>query len=252
MGSVVLPKALRVRRWSRAGNLPLEAFLQAMKVGDLAKGLELLEQGRAVLWSQTLALQGTHLEDLTDELRTQFQTLLQSMSAAAEYDDTQHSDPTVRDQTYAAYNRFQQLLTEIRASPGLERFMRGPSYSELLHVASANPVIIIAASDGPASHVLIIPSPSAPPTHLVLNKITSTDLGILGDHFRGLDLNVRAMSGLAVAAKERGLCIDRRRLDPAVRKLHQALRSLWTDIVKPILECLGLRVCVVTMNPSRF
>jgi tetratricopeptide (TPR) repeat protein len=249
MGSVVLPKSLRVRRWSRAGNLSLEAFLQAMEVDDLAKGLELLEQGRAVIWSQTLALQGTHLEDLTDEQKSQFQTLLQSMSAAAEHDDTQHSDPTVRDRTHAGYNQFQQLLTDIRASPGLERFMRGPSYSDLLHVAAANPVIIIAASDG-ASHALIISSPSAPATHLVLNKITSTDLAILGDHFRGLDLNVRAMSGLAVATEERGICIDRRRLDPAVRKLHQALRSLWTDIVKPILGSLGLRVCVVNLNSS--
>jgi tetratricopeptide (TPR) repeat protein len=251
MGSVVLPKALRVRRWSRAGNLPLEAFLQSMKVDDLAKGLELLEQGRAVLWSQTLALQDTHLENLTDERKTQFQTLLKSMSAAAEHDDTQHSDPTVRDRTHAAYNRFQHLLTEIRASPGMKRFMRGPSYSDLLHVASANPVIIIAASDA-ASHALIISSPSAPATHLVLNKITSTDLGILGDHFRGLDLNVRAMSGLAVATEERGIMIGRKRLDPAVRKLHQALKSLWTGIIKPILDCLGLRVCVVNMNTSRF
>jgi hypothetical protein len=173
------------------------------------------------------------------------------MSAAAEHDDTQHFDPNVRDRAHAAYNRFQQLVTDIRASPGLERFMRGPSYSELLHVSSANPVIMIAASKA-ATHALIIPSPCASPTHLALNTITSTDLGILGDHFRGLDLNVRAMSGLAVPTEERGIMIGRRRLDPAVRKLHQALRSLWMDIVKPILDCLGLRVCVFDMNTSRF
>jgi hypothetical protein len=61
MGSVVLPKLSRLRRWSEAGTLPLEAFLQAMKVKDLAKGLELLDLGRAVLWSQILALQDMYL-----------------------------------------------------------------------------------------------------------------------------------------------------------------------------------------------
>jgi hypothetical protein len=256
MGSVILPKPLRLRRWSEAGNLPLEAFLQAMKVEDLAKGLELLELGRAVLWSQTLALQDTDLKGLTDERKTQVQVLLQSMSAAAEHDDSQHSDLTALDRTHAAYNQFQHLLKEIRASPGLERFMRGPSCSELLHVASANPVIIVAASDA-ACHALIISSPSAPPIHLVLNKIAISDLELLGHDTRGLDSNVRASSGLSVATEERGMKIHGkgRRMDPAlaaVRELHQALRRLWVDIVKPILDCLGFKVCGLTLDALRF
>jgi tetratricopeptide (TPR) repeat protein len=253
MGSAVLTKLSRLRRWSKAGNLPQEAFLQALKVKDLAKGLELLEHGRAVLWSQTLALQGTHLQGLTDERKIQVQTLLQSISAVVEHGDTPHSDFTERDRTHAVYNRFQQLLTEIRASPGLERFMRGPSYSELLHVASANPVIIVAATDA-ACHALIITSPSAAPIHLVLNKIAISDLELLGDDIRGLDSNVRASSGFSVATEERGIKSsgNGRRMDSAVRKLHQALRRLWVDMVKPILDRLSLEVCGVTPNPLRF
>jgi hypothetical protein len=253
MGSAVLSKLSRLRRWSEAGDLPLEAFLQAMKVKDLAKGLELLEMGRAVLWSQTLALQGTHLQGLTDERKTQVQALLQSMSTAVEHEDTQQSDPTARDRTHAAYNRFQLLLTEIRASPGLERFMRGPSYSELLQVASAHPVIVIAASDA-ACHALVISFASEPPTHLVLNKIAISDLELLGQDIRGLDSNVRALSGRSDATEERGIIITGkgRRMDPAVRKLHQALRILWVDLVKPILDCLSFKVCEVTLNLLRF
>jgi tetratricopeptide (TPR) repeat protein len=252
MGSVVLPKPSRLRRWSEAGHLPLEAFLQAMKVQDLAKGLELLELGRAVLWSQTLALQDTDLHGLTDEQKTQVQTLRQSMSAVVENGDTPHSDLTVRDRTHAAYNQLQQLLTEIRTSPGLERFMRGPSYSELLHVASANPVVIVAASDA-ACHALIISSPSAPPIHLVLNKIAISDLELLGHGIRGLDSNVRALSGLSVVTEDRKATItgNEGRTDLAVRELHQALRRLWFDMVKPILDRLGFEVCGVTLDPSR-
>jgi hypothetical protein len=253
MGSVVLPKPSRLRRWREAGNLPLEAFLQAMTVKDPAKGLELLELGRAVLWSQTLALQGMHLQGLTDKCKTQLQALLQSMSAAVDHEDMPQLDPTARDRTYAAYNQFQHLLTDIRASPGLERFMRGPSYSELMHVASANPVVIVAASDA-ACHALIISSPSAPPTHLVLNQIASTDLAILGREMRGLDSNVRALSGLSVVTEDRKATItgNEGRTDRAVRELHQALRRLWVDMVKPIIDCLGFKVCRLTLDALRF
>jgi hypothetical protein len=171
------------------------------------------------------------------------------MSAAVEHEDTEQSYSTARDRTHAAYNRFQLLLTEIRASPGLERFMRGPSYSELLQVASKNPVIVIAASDA-ACHALVISSPSEPPTHLRLNKIAVNDLELLGHDIRGLDSNVRAVSGLSIATEERGMNTTGkgRRVDLAVRKLHQALRKLWVDLVKPILDCLGFKVCEVTLK----
>jgi hypothetical protein len=251
MGSAVLPKLSRLRRWSEAGNLPLEALLQAMRVKDLAKGLELLEQGRAVLWSQTLALHDTHLQGLAHERKTQVQTLLQSMNAVVEHDDTLHSDLTVRDRTHAAYNRFQQLLIEIRASPGLERFMQGSSYSELAHVASTHAVIVVAASRA-ACHALILSSPSASPTHLVLNRIATTDLDILGHEIRGLDRNVRAMSGLAAAMEVRGVFVSKKGEGPAIQKLHQALRRLWVDMVKPVLDCLDFKVCVMTLNLSLF
>jgi hypothetical protein len=175
------------------------------------------------------------------------------MSAAVEHEGTQKSDSTAHDRTHAAYNRFQLLLTEIRASPGLERFMLGPSYSELLQAASEHPVIVIAASDA-ACHALVICSPFEPPTHLVLNKIVISDLELLGHDIRGLDSNVCALSGLSDATEERGIIITGkgRRMDLAVRKLHQVLRRLWVDIVKPILDCLGFKVCEVTLNPLLF
>jgi hypothetical protein len=247
MGSVVLPKLARLHRWRKAGNLPLEALLQAVKAKNLRTGLELLEQGRAVLWSETLAMQGPEPQGLPDELRLQLQTLLQSLSAAAEHGNTQQSDLAVHDRTHSDYNQLQQLLKDIRASPGLERYMRGPSYSDLMQVASSHPVIIVAASDT-ACHALVLSSASGPPAHLVLNKIVSSDLEVLGHDIRGLDLNVRALSGLAVTADERGASENRQSEDPEVRTLHEALRRLWVDIVKPILVCLGLEVCGVTRN----
>jgi tetratricopeptide (TPR) repeat protein len=248
MGSVVLPKLARLRRWQKTGNLPLEALLQAVKANNLHTGLELLEQGRAVLWSETLAIEGTYLQGLPDEWKSRMQMLMQSTSAAVEHSATQHSVLTARDRAYATYTQLQQLLKDIRASPGLERFMRGSSYSELVQVASAHPVIILAASDT-ACHALVLSATSVSPTHLVLNKISSTDIELLGHDIRGMDLNVRALSGLVAANQVRGASVNGKREDPALRKLHQALRRLWADVVKPILDCLGFKVCGMTLDP---
>jgi hypothetical protein len=249
LGTVILDKMSRLRRWLRAANLPQDALLHALKANDISLGLELLEQGRAVLWSQTLAMQGSQLQRLSEEWRTPLQTLLRSTNSFSEQAHTQQSDSTARDQAYTSYNQLQQLLKEIRASPGLERFMRGPSYSELAQVASAHPVVIIAADDT-SCHAVVMSSTSASPAHLILDRITPTDLETLGHDIRGLDLNARAMSGVTDVIDVRGIMFNGRRRweDLIVGKLHRALARLWVGVVKPILDSLSLEVsgCMFT------
>jgi DNA-directed RNA polymerase subunit N (RpoN/RPB10) len=241
LGNVVLDKASRLHRWRAAGNLPLEAFHHALKANNLPLGMELLEQGRAVLWSQTLAMQDPELQGLTDDWKIQLQTLLQSISFSAENGNSLDSELSARDGAHASYTRLQQLLKEIRASPGLERFMCVPSYPELLQVVSLHPVVIL-APENKACHAIIISSSPASTVHLILDIIAISDLENLGHDMRGLDLNVRAMSASAVATEVRAMGVSGRREDPAVRKLHQALKKLWVGIVKPILDRLGLKV----------
>jgi hypothetical protein len=242
VGSTALDRSSRLHRWRDAANLPQDALLRALQAKKIALGLELLEQGRAVLWSQTLAMQGSQLQGLTEEWRTPLQTLLHSMRS---FSDQGHAqlDSTARDQAHASYNRLQQLLKAIRGSPGLERFMRGPSYSDLARLASVHPVVIIVADDK-ACHALVMSSGCDLATHLVLDKIMATDLEALGHDVRGLDLNVRAMSGITEPMEVRGISVSGRRKceDSTVRKLHQALARLWVRIVKPILDFLRLKV----------
>jgi hypothetical protein len=251
MASVVAHKVSRLHRWREAENLPVEAFIQALKVNEFLLGIELLEQGRAVLWSQTLAMPGGELKGLTDVWKTQLQALLQFMKSFAEQGDVQQFDLARRDWAYASYGRLQVLLKEIRESPGLERFMRGPSYSELAQVASSHPVIILAADDS-ACHAIIISSAYASPMYLVLDTIMASDIESLGHHVRGLDLNVRTKSELATAAGLRGIAIDRRQGDPASRRLQKALKTLWLGIVKPVLNQLGLEVRKPTVTCAWF
>jgi tetratricopeptide (TPR) repeat protein len=238
LGTVVLDKVSRLHRWSDAGSLPLEALLHALKMNDITLGLELLEQGRAVLWSQALAMQGLELQGLTNARKTQLQMLLQSMNSSAEHGDIKEVNSTGRDRAYASYTRLQRLLQEIRASPGLERFMRGPSYPELIQVASAHPVVILTTKDT-VCRAVIISSTSARPECLTLDSIVASDLENFGHQIRGLNSNVGARP---VTTGMRWAYISRRRDDPTERKLHQALTRLWLGIVKPILDRLGLKV----------
>jgi tetratricopeptide (TPR) repeat protein len=241
MTSVVAHKVSRLHRWREAENLPVEAFIHALKVDEFLLGIELLEQGRAVFWSQTLAMQGGELKGSTDVWKTQLQALLQLMNSFAAQGNVQQFDLARPDWAYASYGRLQVLLKEIRESPGPERFMRGPSYSELAQVASSHPVIILAADDS-ACHATIISSAYFSPMHLVLDTIMASDIENLGHHVRGLDLNVRTKSELATAADLRGIAIDRRRGDPASCRLQKARKTLWLGIVKPVLNQLGLEV----------
>jgi tetratricopeptide (TPR) repeat protein len=242
LGTAVLDQTSRLERWRDAGSLPLEAFLHALKANDIPLGLQLLEQGRAVLWSQTLAMRDPQIEKLPDAWKHQLKTLLRSMSSSTDRIDVPRTDLTARDWAHTSYTRLQQLLKEIRASPGLERFMRGPSYPELVHAATVHPVVLLAIMEDTACHAVVISSASALPVHLILDSITASELGKLGDDMRGLDLNVRAVCGLTAATGERGMNSTGGREDPAVRKLHQALKRLWIGIVKPIFDCLGLEV----------
>jgi hypothetical protein len=253
LGSVVLDKASRLRRWRDAGNLPIQALLRALKANNLPLGLELMEQGRAVLWSQTLAMQDSQLQELTDDWKAQLRALFRSMSFSPETSNSQSSDPTARDEAHASYTRLQQVLKQIRSSPGTERFMRGPSYAELVQVASAHPVVILTPEDK-ACHAIIISSASAVPKHLILDSITVSDLEILGHDVRGLDLNVRAVSPLAsvVSMELRSMGVSGRPKDPTVRKLHQGLKRLWLGIVKPILDCLSMKVRALIHTSQMF
>jgi hypothetical protein len=187
------------------------------------------------------------LHGLRDDWKTRLQTLLQSMGSSAESGGTLRSGLTPRDQAHASYNQMQLLLQEIRASPGLERFMRGLSYIELAQVASVNPVVILAADDT-ACHALIVSSAFASPIHLILDHLAASDIEHLGAGIRGLDLNVRSKSGFAVAKEARGMSISGRRQDPTVRKFYQALRRLWIDVAKPIFDFLGLEVCGLCLS----
>jgi DNA-binding protein H-NS len=247
LGNVILDKVLRLRRWRDAGDLPLEAFLLALKTNSIPLGLELLEQGRAVLWSQTLAIRDPQLEVLPDVWKSQMKTLLRCMSSSAEYSTAPKADLTPRDWIHASYTQLQLLLGEIRAHPGLEGFMRGISYPQLAQTASTHPVVLLATEDT-ACHAIIISPSSDMPVHLKLNGIASPDIEHLGHDIRGLDLNVRAMSTPAATVDERGMAINGRREDPSVRKLHRALARLWVGIIKPILDTLGLKVRGLTLT----
>jgi hypothetical protein len=235
VGGAALDEVWRLCRRCDAGDIPTQALIQAVKANDVALGLTLLEQGRAVRWSHILAMRDPQLDGLTHEWKTRLQTLLKYTSFFAEHGKTQQSSLTTRDREPGFYSQLQLLLKEIRASPGLLRFMRGPSYSELAQVSSIHPVIVM-FTDGKACHALALSSASASPAHFVLDNIPTSVYSFVG-HVMG-DLATDQVRGFRI--KKNGSWRGGR--------YHKCLQKLWVGTVKPILDCLSLQVSKLTFT----
>jgi tetratricopeptide (TPR) repeat protein len=235
IGGASLDKVWRLCGRCDEADIPTQALIQAVKANDVPSGLILWEQGRAVRWSHILAMRDPQYEGLTHEWKTRLQTLLKSTSFLAEHGKTQQLSLTTCDREPEFYSRLQLLLEEIRASPGLLRFMRGLSYSELAQVSSMHPVIVL-FTDGKACHTLVLSSASDSPAHLVLPHIPPFVLSVVGHDIR----NPAAAPDPVRSVRPFG-----RRFEDRFRG---ALGRLWACTVKPLLDHLGLQVRELTFT----
>jgi hypothetical protein len=157
-----LPRATREQQLSDVSGLAADAAACAIRAGRPERAVELLEAGRSVLWRQSLNLR-TDLTDLTDRApklaarMDQIRTLLDTPipdTAAGEI-STGAADPV--EQLQAEQNRvvedrmrlareFDDLLTQVRALDGFERFLAPTPFTELRAVATGGPVVIVNTS----------------------------------------------------------------------------------------------------------
>jgi tetratricopeptide (TPR) repeat protein len=124
-----------------------DAAATALAAGRTERAVELLEQGRSVLWSQVLDLRTDLLAlrsvrpDLAqrlDELRSG----LEEPSAAEEFDSTS----AARDRRMALARQWDETVGEVRRLPGFTDFLRPPPLSELLQAAICGPIVIVNVS----------------------------------------------------------------------------------------------------------
>ncbi|MBE3205821.1 CHAT domain-containing protein [Frankia sp. CH37] len=194
------------------GELGSEAAACCVHAGQLQRAVELFEQGRGVLLGQALDTR----TDLT-ALAEQHPGLAERFAALRE--DLDFADRTRRPQLA---DTFEQLITQVRALPGFDRFLRPPQLRELAEAAADGMVVIVVVSRF-GSQALIIDAAGA---------VEAVSLGELTPEA----VEQRVNEFLAVLDDEIPLGDD---WPSAEAQVNAMLAWLWDVLAEPVLERIG-------------
>ncbi|KAG1878122.1 TPR-like protein [Suillus subalutaceus] len=196
-------------------SLATDAFSCSVRHGALTTAVELVEQGRAVFWTQ-LARFSTPLDELSvsgdtgTALAEEFKRL--SFHLRSVFDQsTEDQSLQIRQLTM----QWDDIVSRIRMLCGFSRFLLPPLFSDLQKAAEDGPVIILNASQY-SCDALIIHS-TEDPVHVPLD-VTQADVSELSSEFQLL-------------AEQFGSSDHQ-------HKLVGVLRKLWNDIVDPVVQAL--------------
>ncbi|KAG2151610.1 CHAT domain-containing protein [Suillus bovinus] len=195
--------------------LAADAASCALLIGDVCRAVELLEQGRTIIWTQTTRLR-TPLDSLQNhsDHAAALTKRFRDLSSRLDKPPANYPEATPKVNVDAEETRHRRLVAdwnkavdEIRTIEGFSRFLLPPLFSDLQDAARDGPIIVLIASQS-SCHSIIIPH-KQPPTSIQLS--TSVEkLQILVDKLHRTD-------------------------SPALKK---ALMELWDDVVHPVVENL--------------
>ena len=236
-------RAGQLARWT---GLAADAAACAVRDGQGRLAVELLEQGRSVLWSQALNLR-TDLTELTraapalagrvNDIRSELDRPLpldaaQPGSPAGDGNRDPAASRRSRDLQAAIDRRrslareWTNLLAEVRALNGFEHFLAATPYPELAAAADSGPVIVVNASQY-GCHALIIRKGQDHPLAVELDDVT---LDMIVGQANTLLRAVRA----GAAPGRSFLQWERDR-----RALLDVLDWLWAAVAAPVLARLS-------------
>jgi hypothetical protein len=219
-----------------------DACIAALLSNSPGQGIELADRAHGVIWAQALHQRDPQLQQLPVGLASELGNLLRAVSVpvvTSDHEASQYRTPSYlspQDIRHKQNSRKQTLLTEIRAMPGLDRFMLGHTYAELRKTANKHPVVVLVAARDQA-YALIISDSKADSPHPLALAITSDSLSSLRDYAGRAGLrNGQSLYHLVEDARL-GLA------KPVKKDTSMAVLSgLWLNVVKPVLDHLQLQV----------
>ena len=198
-------------------DLANNAFSCATRHGDFKMAVELLEQGRGILWNQLARFDSSiaALESLSDQGRTlgnKFARLNGDLRKHAEGSGDENIDPYWRVQ-----EEWQSTLDEIRRLDGFSRFLFPPRFDDLQQAAKDGPIIIVNASEYSCDAVIVLGA--EPPVHVPLPCSLADVIQLCGQ-----------LSELTEDPNAYGKNRE--------SWVKQMLRELWYSVVEPIVIAL--------------
>ncbi|KAG0702932.1 CHAT domain-containing protein, partial [Suillus ampliporus] len=196
-------------------SLATDAFSCSVRHGVLTNAVELVEQGRAVFWTQ-LARFRTPLDELSlsgdtgAALAEEFKRLSFYLRHAFDQSNEDQS-PQIRQLAM----QWDNVVSRIRMLPNLSRFLLPPLFPGLQKAAEEGPVIIVNASQYGCDALIILRARD--PVHVPLD-ITQAGVSELSSDFQSL-------------AEQFGSSDHE-------YELVSILRNLWDHIVDPVVQAL--------------
>ncbi|KAG2115626.1 CHAT domain-containing protein [Suillus clintonianus] len=211
---VIVAKAPELRRelTRRHAELMLDAFSAAIRHKQPDLAVEMLEQGRLLLWTQ-LALHRSILDDLRScgEQGARLADNFEQLNHRLERGQQHHRE--VQKQRDA-------VITQIRRLDGFSHFLMHPSYADIQKAARDGPVIVVNASQYLCNAIIIFTT--GQPALVPLPKITLADVARLASLFH----DIVRYSGDPDPGRDRE------------RRLINLLTELWDLVVSPVVDRL--------------
>ncbi|KAF6753675.1 CHAT domain-containing protein [Ephemerocybe angulata] len=247
----------RYTQLETTSGLALEAAAAACALGRADKALEWLEQGRCLVWSQLNNLR-TPLDDLrvhNEELARDIADVSKQLENAGSSRIQSHADMqlsekiSLEDEARAHLGlarKWDDLLKRARAIPTFESFlMPSPCSALMQHVPESGPIIVINI-DQRRCDALALLAGLDEPLHIPLPnfsiKKANEHRAALTSQLRTFQLRAREVEDTTAVVEEA------RGIRPATMKerddglVHHVLRSLWEEVVKPVLDGLGFSI----------
>jgi tetratricopeptide (TPR) repeat protein len=224
------------------------AVARAMLLGEVSQAVQMLEQGRGVFWTQALHLRGTAFDGVPDDDCQELQRLLRLFEHGAHRMDSLRQSVAQHERELERRRQLnesvQALILKIRGYPGLDRFLLPPAFDSLLSALPEGFFVVVNVSQL-GHHALLL--------HRTRGLATGLELKSFRAGFDCATLRTRLPREGAIHA--RAIRIDK----GTVNEFDEVLSVLWTSIVHPVVQALGLHVsrgslshalCLILLSPG--
>lgn len=222
--TIELQQKLLATDRSRIKSLASDAAATAIEENNLETAVELLERGRAILWSRLRGYRHPLL-DLRRENR-EFADEFERLSGQLERNATTSGPGSGNDplESYDVQQQKHRILSEqwdnvverIRKVPGFTDFLQAVPFNTLREAAAEGPIVVVNVSNQRCD--VIIVRHVGDPVLVPLPKVSYTRLSRLSTQFS----DPQAMSA-----------------DKFAKQLVSNLKQLWDMIVQPVVEKLA-------------
>ncbi|EIN09410.1 hypothetical protein PUNSTDRAFT_133202 [Punctularia strigosozonata HHB-11173 SS5] len=244
---VDLPSRLQALGIGR--NIAITGAAHALAISRPETALEILEQGRAIYWTQVLRLRSP-FDSVPVHLRQRLLTLARQLEHSDDPSVDSVSDRRVIERQSSRRRQqsdeFNLLLKQIRAMPGLglERFMMHDEFSSLALAAEKGPVVVLVSSAS-GCYAVVMKSPQSSPITLHLSGVADEWLQDASDEISDAVMAKSLSSArlkLVKVPKTSGSRVESSRI-------YGILTVLWERVVSPVFRALNLKPAVGRDRP---